>query len=133
MSQWPVTLLKKFSNYKIIKFIIIWLNITLLDKEDWGGFYQKQKFQYGNFIFIAQFLNDVKYIFTWTLKISDHCILSTKPLWGGGGGLIILALLRMGLLEMGGGLFEGGLWGYLCAQPFLSLSIVIAFLFNIYV
>ena len=32
------------------------------------GFCQKQKFQYVDFIFISQLLNDMKYVFTGTLK-----------------------------------------------------------------
>ena len=32
------------------------------------GFCQKQKFQYGDFIFISQLLNDMKYVFTGRLK-----------------------------------------------------------------
>ena len=111
----PFEIMKKsFFNYKTIGFIVIWLNITLLDKEDWGGFYQKQKFQCSNFVSITQLLNDVKYIFTETLKNSDYCILSTKPplgsglivFWpflewaywkGGGGGVVWRGALRVSL------------------------------------
>ena len=42
------------------------------------GFCQKQKFQCGDSIFISQLLNDMKYVFTGTLKNSDYFILSVK-------------------------------------------------------
>ena len=61
-------LLKNFFNYKIIGFIIIWLNITLIKQRRLRWVYQKQKFQYGSFIFISQLLNGMKYVFTGTLK-----------------------------------------------------------------
>ena len=61
---------KIFFNYKTIGFIIIWLNITLIKtKKIEVGFCQKQKFQYGDFIFISQLLNDMKY----DMKLHSLC------------------------------------------------------------
>ena len=52
------------------------------------GFCQKQKFQYGDFIFISQLLNDMKYVFTGTLK-KQSVITSFSLLRCLGGGLIV--------------------------------------------
>ena len=51
------------------------------------GFCQKQKFQYGDSIFISQLLNDMKYVFAGTLK--KTVITSFSLLRHLGGGLIV--------------------------------------------
>ena len=96
------------------------------------GFCQKQKFQYGDFIFISQLLNDMKYVFTGTLKKSNYFILSVKA--SGWWACCFQTLLKMGHIRKRRGAHLVG--GIFCAQPLLpvlSLSIVIVSLFNIYV
>ena len=51
------------------------------------GFCQKQKFQYGDFIFISQLLNDMKYVFYW--NIEKTVITSFSLLRRLDGGLIV--------------------------------------------
>ena len=98
------------------------------------GFCQKQKFQYGDFIFISQLLNDMKYVFTVTLKktVCDYFILSVKA--SGWRAYCFHTFLKMEHIRKGWGAHLVG--GIFCAQPLLpvlSLSIVIVSLFNIYV
>ena len=90
------------------------------------GFCQKQKLQYGDFIFISQLLNDMKYVFYW--NIEKTVITSFSLLRRLDGGLIVFRPFKNGAF----------CWGYtvFSAQPLLpvlSLSIVIVSLFNIYV
>ena len=66
------------------------------------GFCQKQKFQYGDFIFISQLLNDMKYVFTGTLKNSDYFILSVKA--SGWRAYCFQTLLKMEHIRKGRGL-----------------------------
>ena len=95
------------------------------------GFCQKQKFQCGDFIFISQLLNDMKYVFTGTLKKQyDYFILSVKA--SGWRAYCFQTRLKMEHIRKG--------WGahlvIFHAQPLLpvlSLSIVIVSLVNIYV
>ena len=78
-------------------------------------------------------LNDMKYVFTGTLKKnSDYFILSVEA--SGWKAYCFLTLLKMEHIRKGWGAhFVGGIF---CAQPLLpvpSLSVVIVLLFNIYV
>ena len=45
------------------------------------GFCQKQKFQYGDFIFISQLLNDMKYVFYWNIEKTVITSFSLLSVW----------------------------------------------------
>ena len=96
------------------------------------GFCQKQKFQYSDFIFISQLLNDMKYVLLEHWKNSDYFIPSVKA--SGWRAYCFQILLKMEHIRKGWGAHLVG--DIFCAQPLLpvlSLSIVIVSLFNIYV
>ena len=48
------------------------------------GFCQEQKFQHGDYIFISQLLNDMKYVYTGTLKKTVITIFSLFRRLNGG-------------------------------------------------
>ena len=78
-------------------------------------FYQKQEFQYGDFVFISQLLNDMKYVFTGTLKKQCYFILFIEASeWRAYCFQTLLKMERTGIRKVWGAHLVGG---YLLAQP----------------